>query len=478
MVIVGAGIGGPALGIALKRAGIESIVYEASDEPRDDAGAFLNLAPNGLAVLQALGLGRRLDGLGFQNDRLVFHNETGRTLAEVAVGGVTVMRGAVSRVLREAAEEAGVRFEFGKTLSSVTEHDGNVTVRFADDTTVDGPSLVGADGIHSRTRYSYFTDAPKPTYTGIINLGGVVQNRSSTHRQSDAHDLWAQWLLRYAVRPGGETYWFSNFAQKEEPSRDALMSATSDSYRQQLLEVHGAIRQRSRGSFRLCPDPSARGRCTTSLAAGMASRGGVSDRRCCACCRAARRAGCVARARGRVRAGEVPARHLSGIERILGIRAPQTESRRTHPEAVAAHRAAEGTDGMARTSDPRFDSSDILEERCAGRERTVWLCTRLGETGSVTSDDTVPCSLPVATEPASVYREYTPPPALKEFLICTWTLETLARQSAASAARAARRMFGHRVVWQCTASRRWADDTTGSRHDGRRRKAGRLAIPT
>ena len=66
MVIVGAGIGGPALGIALKRAGIESIVYEASDEPRDDAGAFLNLAPNGLAVLQALGLGQRLEGLGFQ----------------------------------------------------------------------------------------------------------------------------------------------------------------------------------------------------------------------------------------------------------------------------------------------------------------------------------------------------------------------------------------------------------------------------
>ncbi|HEY6613045.1 MAG TPA: FAD-dependent monooxygenase, partial [Vicinamibacterales bacterium] len=132
MVIVGAGIGGPALGIALKRAGIESIVYEASDEPRDDAGAFLNLAPNGLAVLQALGLGRRLDGLGFQNDRLVFHNETGRTLAEVAVGGVTVMRGAVSRVLREAAEEAGVRFEFGKTLSSLTEHNGDVIARFAD----------------------------------------------------------------------------------------------------------------------------------------------------------------------------------------------------------------------------------------------------------------------------------------------------------------------------------------------------------
>ena len=45
----------------------------------------------------------------------------------------------------------------------------------------------------------------------------------------------------------------------------------------------------------------------------------------------------------------------------------------------------------------------------------------------MTSDDVGPCSLPVATEPASVYREYTPPAALKEFLICTWTLEILAR---------------------------------------------------
>ena len=238
MVIVGAGIGGPALGIALKRAGIESIVYEASDEPRDDAGAFLNLAPNGLAVLQALGLGRRLDGLGFQNDLLIFHNEAGRILAEVPVGGVTVMRGAVSRVLRAAAEQAGVRFEFGKTLSSVTEHDGNVTARFADGTTVDGSSLVGADGIQSRTRYSHFTDAPKPTYTGIINLGGVVQTDLQPTGRAMHMVFGRRGFFGYAVRPGGETYWFSNFAQKEEPARGAPMHATSDSYRQQLLDVH------------------------------------------------------------------------------------------------------------------------------------------------------------------------------------------------------------------------------------------------
>jgi 2-polyprenyl-6-methoxyphenol hydroxylase-like FAD-dependent oxidoreductase len=238
VVIVGAGIGGPALSIALTRAGIESSVYEASDEPRDDAGAFLNLAPNGLSVLRALGLGSRLEGLGFQNDQLIFHNESGRTLAEVPVGGVTVMRGAVSRAIREAAEDAGVRFEFGRTLSSVTAHDSGATARFVEGTTAEGFSLVGADGIHSRTRYSHFPEAPKPTYTGIINLGGVVQTDLPPTRRAMHMVFGRRGFFGYAVRPGGETYWFSNFAQKEEPARETLMNATGASYRQQLLDVH------------------------------------------------------------------------------------------------------------------------------------------------------------------------------------------------------------------------------------------------
>jgi FAD-dependent urate hydroxylase len=112
VLIAGGGVAGPALGIALRHVGIDSVVYEASPAPRDEGGAFLNLAPNGLNALHALGLGGLADGLGFRNDRLVFHTETGRVLAEAPVGGVTLMRGALSRALREAAVDAGVRFVF------------------------------------------------------------------------------------------------------------------------------------------------------------------------------------------------------------------------------------------------------------------------------------------------------------------------------------------------------------------------------
>src|SRR5262252_9265895 len=129
VLIAGGGIAGPALAIALRRAGLDAVVYEASPAPRDAAGAFLNLAPNGLRALRALGLAH-LAELGFRNDRLVFHTETGRVLADAPVGGVTVMRGALSRGLREAALAAGVRVEFGKPVESVAQRDGGVVVRF------------------------------------------------------------------------------------------------------------------------------------------------------------------------------------------------------------------------------------------------------------------------------------------------------------------------------------------------------------
>ena len=82
-LIIGAGIAGPVMAIALARARIDSVVYEASVAPRDDAGVFFNLAPNGVAVLEALGVAEALEGLGFRNDRLAFVNDRNRSLAEI-----------------------------------------------------------------------------------------------------------------------------------------------------------------------------------------------------------------------------------------------------------------------------------------------------------------------------------------------------------------------------------------------------------
>jgi FAD-dependent urate hydroxylase len=238
VLIIGAGIAGPALAIALRRAGYDAVIYEAMPEPRDDAGAFLNLAPNGLKALEALGLAGALEEVGFLNDRLIFRNESGRTLADVAVGGITMRRGELSRILREEAMAAGAEVHFGKRLLTVEEWGGGVAARFSDGETMLGKALVGADGIHSRVRNSFFPEAPKPVYGGLLNLGGIVQTDLPPTGTAMHMIFGRRAFFGYAVRPGGETWWFSNYEVTDEPPRGVLEIADGSVYRERLRDLH------------------------------------------------------------------------------------------------------------------------------------------------------------------------------------------------------------------------------------------------
>jgi 2-polyprenyl-6-methoxyphenol hydroxylase-like FAD-dependent oxidoreductase len=238
VLIIGVGIAGPALGLALRRAGIRCAVYDAGAAPRDLGGAFLNVAPNGLKVLEGLGLEHRVEELGFVNDRLVFHDAQGRIQRHVQVGGVTMLRGVLSRVLREAAMNAGVPFVFGKQVEWVQERDGAVTVAFADGTAKTAWLLVGADGVHSRVRRGIFPDAPRPTYTGLVNLGGIVETDLPPTGKAMHVYFGRRAFFGYAVRTSGETYWFSNAPFLEEPLPDDPAVVHGEAYRDRLLELH------------------------------------------------------------------------------------------------------------------------------------------------------------------------------------------------------------------------------------------------
>jgi 2-polyprenyl-6-methoxyphenol hydroxylase-like FAD-dependent oxidoreductase len=231
VLTVGGGVAGPALGIALRRIGIDSVVYAAAPQPRDYAGAFLHLAPQGLRALRRLDLQDRVAELGFVNQQM---------------GGITVPRGALSRLLREIACEAGVRFEYEKELLSVLERDGGAGARFADGTRVTGRLLVGADGIHSATRRSLFPDAPDPVYAGVTHAGGVVTTDLEP-TDNQMHMLFRRdGLFGFAVRPDGETHWCCSLSLPGEPTGD-LRPRLSDTYaadptvRRVLAAVDGAI---------------------------------------------------------------------------------------------------------------------------------------------------------------------------------------------------------------------------------------------
>src|SRR4051794_6768718 len=146
-LIIGGGIGGPVVAMFLKRAGIDAQIYEAQPAPDDEGGYFLNVASNGLDVLHTLGLHDQVAAEGFPIPRMIMWSGSGKRLGEVRNGAmpgkgetsVVVKRGALHRILREAALREGVSISWGKTLTDIDiTNDSAVIARFADGTTARG----------------------------------------------------------------------------------------------------------------------------------------------------------------------------------------------------------------------------------------------------------------------------------------------------------------------------------------------------
>lgn len=248
VLIIGGGIGGPIAGAALRRAGIEAVVYEAHSGPGDDLGAFLTLAPNGLAALRTVGMldtARR--AASFPTTNIEFVNGAGRRLGLLPDGSekgpaelrtVTINRGALQRALAEAAQEQGVRIEYDKRFVGYTETDTGIIAEFADGTTAEGDVLLGADGIHSPVRRIMDPDAPSPDYTGLLGIGGYVRAEgvAPTPEATTRMVYGKRAFFGYQTAPSGEVFWFANLGHSEL-SREEIAARGDDAWKRYALEV-------------------------------------------------------------------------------------------------------------------------------------------------------------------------------------------------------------------------------------------------
>jgi FAD-dependent urate hydroxylase len=239
-LIVGCGIAGPVLAMFLKRAGIDSVIYEGRPDPKDEAGYFLNLAPNGLDVLDTLGIKEDIEAAGTPTTSIVFQNHRAKRLGENSETTTLLKRGLLNKTLREQAIRRGVAVEFGKRLKDIEiTPQRTVIARFEDGTEARGDFLVGCDGIHSQTRRSIMPDAPMPRYAGIIDTGGFTSTAGVPPSGGVTRMTFGtKGFFGYQVVPSGEIFWFQNSAQATEPDRKKLEAIANAQYRQKLLDMH------------------------------------------------------------------------------------------------------------------------------------------------------------------------------------------------------------------------------------------------
>ncbi|TDC61024.1 FAD-dependent monooxygenase [Micromonospora sp. KC207] len=244
-LIIGGGIGGTAMAMALQRAGIESRIFEAYDRPAEYTGLFLNIASNGLDALRAIDVEVVERADGFPMPRMVMWSGTGKRLGEVANGmplpdgtvSVCVRRGALQKALREQALDRGIGIEYGKRLETYEVTADGVFVKFTDGTDAAGDILIGADGIHSRTRQILDANSAKPRFTGLVGVGGYSRTDLAPTTGTQHFIFGKRAFFGYLVRESGETYWFANLHRFDEPTRKELAAIPTAGWQRQLRDL-------------------------------------------------------------------------------------------------------------------------------------------------------------------------------------------------------------------------------------------------
>jgi 2-polyprenyl-6-methoxyphenol hydroxylase-like FAD-dependent oxidoreductase len=190
-VVVGAGIGGLAASLLLSRVAARVTLVERAERP-SEVGAALALQPNGMAVLDSLGLLPAVEAVSARIDRLDIRSVTGRRLLtgrmpDLDAGldhAIAVRRTDLHLLLLEAvAGVASVDTRFGYAAMSA-DPSGAVTIT---STAENGPDMgsvslradviVGADGVNSAVRSTGgFKSRVSP---GSSYVRAIVRGRAS-----------------------------------------------------------------------------------------------------------------------------------------------------------------------------------------------------------------------------------------------------------------------------------------------------------
>jgi 2-polyprenyl-6-methoxyphenol hydroxylase-like FAD-dependent oxidoreductase len=190
VIIVGAGIGGLTLGLALHRAGIPCRIYEAASaiEP---IGVGINVLPHATRELAELGLEPALTRVGVTTAEACFFNRFGQLIYREPLGReagyawpqFSLHRGDLQQVLADAfVRRAGAdHLITGRRCVAFEQEADRVTVHFESVATSarlppqHGAIAIAGDGIHSTIRKQLYPDEGEPIYSGYNMWRGVTR---------------------------------------------------------------------------------------------------------------------------------------------------------------------------------------------------------------------------------------------------------------------------------------------------------------
>jgi salicylate hydroxylase len=208
ITVIGGGIAGLAVSLILAQRGATVILLEQA-AAISDIGAGLQISPNGVAVLNAVGLGPALatnsiparcvtlrDGL---TDKSVLTMDLARD--RTGRGFHLIHRADLINLLLDGAVSAGVDIRLNQKINKVDLSGLGPALHLSDGTSYNAPILIGADGLHSPVRTA-LNGKEAPFFTHQVAWRATIPNTASLDPMVEVHMGPGRHLVSYPLRGG------------------------------------------------------------------------------------------------------------------------------------------------------------------------------------------------------------------------------------------------------------------------------------
>lgn len=226
--ILGGGIAGLSVALALRKQGYTPRVYERRAVPAT-MGAGVTLWPNASFVLEELGLRQDIEAIGGRPLTMRRQDAAGNALGGLDIGLLdrtmgyptyTVLRRHLQQVLLDHAAQAGIPVEFGRRAVAIElDTHGRAVAHFEHGASISPNLLIGADGRMGSVARKFVAGDNTPIYQGFVNWIGVAQGPHALVDDISILDFWGtgERFGCVAIRPD-LLYWA---AAKTRPLNEA-----------------------------------------------------------------------------------------------------------------------------------------------------------------------------------------------------------------------------------------------------------------